>query len=328
MNNIGRILVIGDLQFKLSNAEESELLVENVLDIVRQYCPDKVVILGDVLEDKSTIKLYPFNRAVKFIIKLASTSRVFLIIGNHDRPDHKVFMTDEHAFNALKYVPNIVVIDKTYVEYPLVFVPYVETGRFKEAIKDVDLSKTLIIFAHQEFENSIMSNRGDPWPKEYPLVISGHIHSEKILQSNVMYVGSPMKHSFYDNGGRCVYLFELEYVNNEPRLMVNRIETNVPDKVLIKIKEEELEETLSKISKDGRKDDKYLIIVESKTKLMNEYYSNNIKILYKPIEEYNSTNNKPIITERQMKSFISRVKDKIKDNKELEELLDEIMNGL
>lgn len=318
--HIGRILVIGDLHFKLSNSEESEILVKNLLEIARETSPDIIVILGDTLHNHSIINLHPFVRAVEFIICLSELAHVFLLIGNHDRPNHKVFMTEEHAFNALKRIPKITVVDKTYASYPLVFVPYVETGRFKEAIKDIDLNKTRIIFAHQEFMNSIIKGRGDPWPEEFPLIISGHIHSEFKLQKNIMYVGTPIKHSFYDNSGNCVYLVTEDIESGD--IVLDRIETQVPDKRLLKIKEEELKDTLAKASQD--KNVQYLIIVESKTKLKEEQYSNNIKILYK-LNKDNTYTKKSNDIRVPFKSFLSRVEEKIDNNQELIEILEKVI---
>ena len=58
-----------------------------------------------------------------------------------------------------------------------------------KSIKDFDL-----IFAHQEFKGAsygpIVSTRGDDWPLNNPMVISGHIHTRTFLQSNIYYVGS------------------------------------------------------------------------------------------------------------------------------------------
>jgi DNA repair exonuclease SbcCD nuclease subunit len=322
IGRIGKILAIGDLHFKLSNTEESELLVKNLIEIVKRVTPDIIVILGDTLHDHANIRLYPFMRAVDFIIQLSSFARVFLLIGNHDRPNHKVFMTEEHPFNALKRIPGIFVVDKTYIEYPLVFVPYVETGRFKEAIKDVDLNKTKIVFAHQEFMNSVMKDRGDPWPEDFPLVISGHIHSEMKLQENLLYIGTPMKHSFYENSSNCVYLISEDNDN----IIINKIDTQVPDKKLIRIREEDLNNTLTEISQD-KSNSKYLIIVESSIKLKEEQYSNNIKILYKPCK--NTPNNNTLRTSsRPFKSFISRVEEKIIGNQEFIKILDEVKKNI
>ena len=43
---------------------------------------------------------------------------------------------------------------------------------------------------------AIISVEGDKWPLTNPHVISGHIHSRQIPQSNIYYTGSAMQHAF------------------------------------------------------------------------------------------------------------------------------------
>jgi predicted phosphodiesterase len=64
------------------------------------------------------------------------------------------------------------------------------------------------IFAHQEFYGAkmgaIMSEHGDKWDLDYPLVISGHIHDYQQLQVNVWYTGTPIQHAFGDSTDKTV----------------------------------------------------------------------------------------------------------------------------
>ncbi len=68
-------------------------------------------------------------------------------------------------------------------------VPYVPPGRFVEALNIIDnewWKNVNCIFAHQEFYGckmgAIESIEGDKWDHSFPLVISGHIHSEQRLK--------------------------------------------------------------------------------------------------------------------------------------------------
>lgn len=64
-----------------------------------------------------------------------------------------------------------------------------------------------LIFAHQEFRGcklgSIISESGDVWSEEYPVVISGHIHDLQTLPG-VVYPGTPIQHSWSDSSDRYV----------------------------------------------------------------------------------------------------------------------------
>lgn len=314
-----KVLAIGDLHFKTTSSEESEILIKNILEISQNIKPDKIIILGDTLHNHSVINLYPFIRATKFIIELSKLAPVYLLIGNHDRPNHKIFMTDEHPFIALKYFQSITVVDKTIAEYPLVFVPYVETGRFHEAIKDIDLTKTKVIFAHQEFLGSVINDQGDYWPENYPLIISGHIHKTFYLQSNIFYIGTPIQHSFYDNSNNSICL-----LNIDDTIELTEIPLNVPRKKILRIKEEEINEIINKLNKD----EKYLIIVETKQNIIKKFENfnirDNVNIIYKYVPDVITS---PVSNNI---SFMQRLKEKIKDKKTYEclnKIIEDIKNN-
>jgi DNA repair exonuclease SbcCD nuclease subunit len=86
------------------------------------------------------------------------------------------------------------------------------------------------IWAHQEFKGAQMGSQistdGDIWPLDYPQVISGHIHDFQIVQSNVMYIGTPIQHTFSDAADKIIseFLFEenKKYIHNPITLNVSR----------------------------------------------------------------------------------------------------------
>ena len=65
------------------------------------------------------------------------------------------------------------------------------------------------IFAHQEFRGCRMggkiSEKGDIWNPEFPLVISGHIHDSQTIGENIQYVGSPIQHSFGETLNKSIW---------------------------------------------------------------------------------------------------------------------------
>jgi len=126
--------------------------------------------------------------------------------------NNQQFLTDKHGFNALKRVPNVTICDKIIVRkikgHKFVFCPYVPAGRFEEALNTIEndgkrWDDADCIFAHQEFYGcyynpSVRSTEGDKWPENYPLVVSGHIHTTDQLQKNIYYPGSCMQHGWND----------------------------------------------------------------------------------------------------------------------------------
>jgi DNA repair exonuclease SbcCD nuclease subunit len=154
--------------------------------------------------------------------RLSEIAPTYLLIGNHDRPNNSTFLTNEHPFNALKDWDNMTVVDTTQERtingQKFKFVPYVPPGRFEEAlivnsnVKEYSPNNETAIFAHQEFYGvkmgSFISKDGDKWPLNYPLIISGHIHDYEETQTNIIYTGTPLQHSFGDRSDKTVSVFK------------------------------------------------------------------------------------------------------------------------
>jgi len=207
-----KILLIGDPHFKVSNPLESsqfhDQVLKNIKNLEKQI--DFIVILGDILDTHEKIHMQPFCRAINFLKMVATFKRTFVLIGNHDRINNNVFMTEEHPFSSLKESDeNIIIVDKTYFEGGFCFVPYVPNGRFLEAIGD-NFEKTDCFFAHQEFlgckMGGIISETGDSWEEDYPPVFSGHIHDHQTPQRNIVYTGTPFQHSYGDDENKGIFL--------------------------------------------------------------------------------------------------------------------------
>jgi hypothetical protein len=202
---VANIFVIGDPHIKNSNAIQTEALKNTIADIIqrRNEEMDAVVVLGDILDRHDRVDIHPLSRATSFLAAirdaLPQPKPLWILIGNHDRPNNSVFMTDEHAFNALKKWQNTVVADETIEvltlgEVPFLLVPYVPKGRFQEAV-GTEFGDVVGVFAHQEFRGaplgSIKSLDGDVYPTDAPYCVSGHIHEMCQLASNVFYTGTP-----------------------------------------------------------------------------------------------------------------------------------------
>lgn len=231
-----KILLIGDPHFKVSNPLESDQFHDEVLKNIKNYEKqiDFIVILGDILDTHEKIHVQPLCRAINFLKMVSSFKRTFVLIGNHDRINNNVYMTEEHPFSSLKDSDlNIKIIDQTYFEEGFCFVPYVPNGKFLEAVGD-NLDKTECFFAHQEFlgckMGAIISESGDSWDEDYPPVFSGHIHDYQMPQKNIIYTGTPYQHSFSDEENKGIFL--LNFSSRED-WNLEKIELNVIKKKLI-----------------------------------------------------------------------------------------------
>lgn len=185
-----KILAIGDLHIKAAKFSFISEFRTKILDIVARESPDFIVLLGDVVHKCSDLE--SIQHATRLIENFGNHVRTYVLVGNHDMYD-KTFLTTEHWMNTLQS-PNIVMVDRPIKVGSAIFCPYVEAGRFTEALDTIDdWKESRIIFAHQEFRGATMrggiSLYGDEWHENAPNVVSGHIHGRQTL-GKVMYAGS------------------------------------------------------------------------------------------------------------------------------------------
>lgn len=241
-------LIIGDPHFKISNVAETDAMVEAIKRIALARKPDIIVVLGDVLDRHETIHVCPFTRAIDFLAFLMTIAPVYLLIGNHDLKNNRQFLSDEHPFRALKYWhdradphKSIIVVDTTtkaiIKNQVFIFVPYTPCGRFLEALNTCPgWEAASCIFAHQEFKGAQMgaftSVEGDEWPLINPYIISGHIHDYQELQSNILYPGTPIQHTFGDNSNKRITYAKFRNINERSS---ERVDLGLPKKFIVHI---------------------------------------------------------------------------------------------
>ena len=86
-----KILTIGDPHFKINNVPESDEFTEKLYEKVAEIQPDIVVCLGDVLDRHETMHMIPHMRATTCMKRLSEMTKLYLLIGNHDRPNNSTF---------------------------------------------------------------------------------------------------------------------------------------------------------------------------------------------------------------------------------------------
>jgi DNA repair exonuclease SbcCD nuclease subunit len=131
-------LIIGDPHFKVSNLQETRLMTQKILVLCKERKPDFIICLGDILDRHEIIHMAPFNESTSFLEELSHIAPLYIVIGNHDRPNNSNFLTTEHPFIALKYWKNTFVADNVLEQHiqgkRFLYVPYVPPGRLMEAL--------------------------------------------------------------------------------------------------------------------------------------------------------------------------------------------------
>lgn len=241
-----RILVCGDPHFKTNNLSEMKIFVEKMVALAEKEKPDLIVILGDILDTNERINIFALTESDRLNRKLRQIAPLAIVVGNHDRPSLNDFLSQYHAFNAYKNYPNVTVADTTTEltinKHRFILVPYVYPGRFEEALTKInDPYECTCIFAHQEFYGAqmgaIVSEVGDKWSLDHPLIISGHVHDYQEVQKNIIYTGTPLQHTFGNEKSKTVSLFTFDAEGNYQQ---TRIKLGLPKKRKITIQSQEL----------------------------------------------------------------------------------------
>jgi DNA repair exonuclease SbcCD nuclease subunit len=245
-----KTLVIGDPHFKVNNTNEMDIMSNDIINIAKEKQPDFIVVLGDVLDKHESIHVIPLMQSIDFLKQLQDIAPLYVLMGNHDRPNNQDFLSSSHPFTALKYWNNTTIIDTsqtiTIKDCVFTFVPYVYKGRFKEALEKTNYKQSSVIFCHQEFKNVIMGAKksmdGDVWNDDDPYIISGHIHDMQLLQNNIFYIGTPIQHKFGEKEDKFIALFHFK--NNitykHHNIVYDKIKLKVPLKKIVHLQPEQL----------------------------------------------------------------------------------------
>lgn len=211
------ILVIGDPHFKCGNSEDTNILHEHSVLLAKKYSVEFIVILGDVFHQHETVNIGPMDRVVSWFHDLSNVAPLYVLVGNHDRRNNRIFLSTEHSMRGISG-PNITIIHDTLrvetEEHNYAFVPYVPPGRFLEALNRVTWHDVTTIFAHQEFRggeyNGLISTEGDEWDNSYPYIVTGHLHGYHRVGSNILYPGTPFQENFGESPDKALVLFNPE----------------------------------------------------------------------------------------------------------------------
>lgn len=251
-------LVIGDPHFKDNALQAGRILVQRVLEIVKEHQPRAVVILGDVLDKHNVADMAPFCLVYEFLRDLSALAQTFVLIGNHDRASNDDFLSSQsffapyHEWNK----DRIRIIDQPYVEiidgHKYGFCPYVPPGRLLEALDRVEWRDSVAVFGHNDIRGCtiatrkgkpIISENGDVWP-EGIYYWGGHNHEAHVVNPWVFFTGTPRQVSYAESEDKGVYL-----VDFVPKYEYRKINLGFPPKRTLVLTPENFASTV--IPNDG-----------------------------------------------------------------------------
>lgn len=201
------LLCVGDIHVKQDTLETIDTLASLIISELERVPGSACVFLGDLLHDHERIKTPYLNKVMQLVRNVAeyASGGVIVLVGNHDYISNREFMSDAHWMQVFDSDPNVTVVDRAMVlfEGEVVAMPYVPPGRMIEALDTVGPNRwkyAKLVLAHQEMKGfvygegpcSITSEHGDSWSNEYPLLVSGHIHTPQ-RKGKVIYPGSSLQ---------------------------------------------------------------------------------------------------------------------------------------
>ena len=241
------ICIIGDPHFKKTNKKETDILVEDAINLVRERKPDFTVILGDVYDEAEYVYYGCILRVTRFIMELKALVPVYILVGNHDRPNNRVYLTDEHPFGDYKEIEGVTIIERCHtMEWrgkKICMMPYVQNNLFHRACQDcnINIMDYDLFFCHQEFRycdtNLITGSECDEWNPKYPFNISGHIHKKQLIGHNLFYPGTPYQVNFNEDTDKGIYLMD-------ENIEFEQFELRIPKKIEIKIDHRDIDSLL------------------------------------------------------------------------------------
>lgn len=250
-------LLVGDVHAGSNNyAQVSSLfnmLIHTLkgMQLEKSRLPDAIVFMGDLFDSFKVVDLEAHAAVSGWMLELSDITKVVIIVGNHDRANPHDFQSPVHPFVALSRSKSIFIADKamslnfskrvqdseTSVDFRFAFVPYVEPGKFQDALAtlnhSIEAKRPLAIFCHQEFKGAnlgpCLSTKGDEWPEDAPYIFSGHIHDHQYLQPNLCYVGTPFQVAVSESIHK--YVLKVKWVEGDQNPIVNMIETHITHKM-------------------------------------------------------------------------------------------------
>lgn len=240
-------LCIGDLHVRISEFYIIDSIQSQIVNIIKSHLPKYCVIMGDVLHNFEKIHTLEMNRAQEFIGEISEFVPTFVLVGNHDYIKNNQFLTTNHWMNALKKWKNVTICDNVIEieDGRVIFVPFVPTGRFAEAVGNKRTVGAHLVFAHQEFRGADLRGResteGDIWTG-LGEVISGHIHTnqtirEGIHQGPVRYIGTPQQCG--------LTIIELD---SQGGVILKKVSLNVPKVAIFNVSVEEVKKLCAPIN--------------------------------------------------------------------------------
>ena len=212
---MSKILRVGDPHIKISNLEESNRLINFIIQVAMDYNVDRVEFMGDMFHTHAVIRMEVLEFWRRAFTQMTNAGlSVLTLVGNHDQPGSREKESEMSSLSVFKDI--IDVIDKPIIYDNIAYIPYMsDRERFlREAQKLYDREAKELLIAHQTFtgatyENGFYAEDGiDPALVPQKHIVSGHIHKQQEI-GKCFYLGTPKWDTMSDaNENKGIWLYE------------------------------------------------------------------------------------------------------------------------
>jgi len=193
-----RILVFSDLHYRQSRISDCEKVLGIIHSISKKENVDLIVNCGDTFHDKGLIRSSCIESYYR-CRKMFDVGWVD-IVGNHDQDDSEGLIHPLYPFGLFPY-SHVVSSQLIWDHEKIAFFAYTKDMDRFEILRDKSMIGC-VVFVHAGINGAFMNDSiedKDGLPvevfKKSKTVISGHYHKPHEF-GNIIYVGSPMQHSF------------------------------------------------------------------------------------------------------------------------------------
>ena len=248
-----RFLISGDLQChnwkQFSHIREdginSRLFnILSVFDKMKFYALkhsiNKALLNGDIFEESDYHLTEIFNAVYRKVVEMREAGmKIAFNLGNHDILR---WLMDKvipvHTLVPFEHIANVIQQPSVLWNH-LCVVPYMPAENVKRAVKwhlDVFPYPNTVLVFHGGVQGARAGPKRylvrnplklkDLQPKEWKLILLSDYHTTQYLRDNVLYIGSPVQHSFGET--HVPGFWDVTLYDKEPWFKLKHVKTNLP----------------------------------------------------------------------------------------------------
>ncbi len=203
-----KLLLFADLHLYKTSAPTNGLdVLTRIGQIAKKYNVDKVVCLGDFLDNKKQITTLQLKQ-ITDTINNNFTTELVLLSGNHEV---NFTENDFSLLEALGNIPQVLPITSTQLLCDnILCVPF--SHNTDQMLRRINTATAAVVFAHlpllgASLSNNVVLQKGHTINTN-KFVIAGDIHKPQYLTHQILYLGSPRHLDWADVGvAKFLYIF-------------------------------------------------------------------------------------------------------------------------